>query len=206
MRFHPPDVPVPEGMRDDRLLLRPLRATDVDADYDAVMSSRAMLRAWSQTSWPAEDFPREENLRDLERHEREHVEGSAFTYTVFDPTSTRCLGCVYITRLEPSQETVCPGGTYGANVGFWVRASEIPGDLDRHLFSCLRSWFASDWGFDTVVFTIAPEDVRQATLFTDAGLKLLGEVDLPGGRRGRVFGQGPARRPAGGGPATRSPA
>lgn len=188
MRFHPPDTPVPDGTRSDRLILRPLRATDVDADYDAVMSSRAMLRTWSQTTWPAEDFTRDENLRDLERHEREHVEGSAFTYTVFDPTATRCLGCVYLTPLRAAQEAACGGGTYGVNVGFWVRASEIGRDLDRHLLGCLRDWFASEWRFDTVVFTIAPDDDRQAALLTDAGLKFLGEVDLARGRRGRVFG------------------
>jgi len=56
IEFHPTDAAVPPELRTPRLLLRPLRATDVELDYDAVMSSAAMLRAWSQSHWPADDF------------------------------------------------------------------------------------------------------------------------------------------------------
>ena len=54
--FYPANAPVPDERRTDRLLLRPLRATDAALDYDAVMASPAELRAWSQSTWPADDF------------------------------------------------------------------------------------------------------------------------------------------------------
>src|SRR5262245_60678886 len=46
--LHAPVSP-PDGTRTGRVLLRPLRATDVDRDYDAVMASREQLRRWGQT-------------------------------------------------------------------------------------------------------------------------------------------------------------
>ena len=48
MDFYPANAAVPEEKRTDRLLMRPLRATDVELDYDAVMSSAEQLRRWSR--------------------------------------------------------------------------------------------------------------------------------------------------------------
>src|SRR5436309_16092952 len=101
MPFYPSDAPVPAGRRTGRLVLRPLCAADAAVDYDAVISSAAELRRWSGSSWPADDFTLAENRDDLERHEREHEERAAFTFTVLSPDLTRCLGCVYLTPLRP---------------------------------------------------------------------------------------------------------
>jgi RimJ/RimL family protein N-acetyltransferase len=106
MSWYPADRTVPEERRTARLALRPLLAADVAADYDAVMASAPMLRAWSQSEWPADDFTLAENLEDLRRHEREHLERAAFTYTVREPQGVRCLGCVY---LQPCARRKPPG-------------------------------------------------------------------------------------------------
>ena len=44
--FYPADAPVPETLRTDEFLLRPLRATDVQLDYEAVISSRDVALAY----------------------------------------------------------------------------------------------------------------------------------------------------------------
>ena len=183
MSFYPGGAQIPDELRTPRLFLRPLRATDVDLDFDAVMSSAAMLRSWSQSGWPADDFTRAENLEDLRRHEREHVAREAFTFTVLDPAEARCLGCVYLQPLPPGARTLREGGAHPVRVGFWVRASEIANDLDRHLLSCLREWLAREWRFDCVLFAIAPDNARQAALLEDAGLRLHSTLELPDGRR-----------------------
>lgn len=187
MLFHPPDAAVPGTVRSDRLLLRPLRATDVALDYDAVMASREQLRCWSQTAWPQDDFTLEQNLADLERHEREHREGVAFTFTVLDPGATRCLGCVYLTPPRAQTAGLLGPALHPAEIGFWVRTSEVAGELDRHLLATLREWLAAEWRFDRVLFTIAAGETRQARLLQDAGLAELGAVVLADGRRCRVF-------------------
>src|SRR5437867_3283681 len=118
MEFYPDSAPVPEEMRTRRLFLRPLRATDVELDYDAVMSSAEMLRRWSQSTWPADDFTLSENLDDLQRHEHEHKEREAFTFTILNPEGTRCLGCVYFMPLSPLEFQVCEGAGFATHVGF----------------------------------------------------------------------------------------
>ena len=133
MKFYPTDVSIPEQKRTAQLYLRPLRATDAALDYEAVMASSEQLHRWSQTEWPTDDFTVAQNREDLARHEREHEERVAFTYTVLDPNETCCLGCVYITPLASYPVQICDEATYAANIGFWVRSSEIANDLDKHL-------------------------------------------------------------------------
>src|SRR5260370_783447 len=126
--FYPESARVPEFLRTDEFLVRPLRATDVELDYDAVISSRAELWLRSAGKWPREGFTLEENLADLVRHEREHLERTAFTYTVMNPTETECLGCIYINPLEQllkrfgeSAEQPVEIRDYEAWSTFWVR-------------------------------------------------------------------------------------
>jgi RimJ/RimL family protein N-acetyltransferase len=169
MQFYPEDAVVPEGLRTDEFHLRPLRVCDAEIDYAAVMDSKQMLHVMSQSSWPSDDFTLEMNKNDLERHEKEHDERTAFTYTVLDPTESICLGCVYIKHLKE-------GPMRGDNVAmlrFWVRQSYLNRDLDRLLLKSLIDWFRNDWAFSRVVLTIADEDEKQSQLVTDLDLQLV---------------------------------
>jgi hypothetical protein len=202
MAFYPEGTAAPASLRTSLFLLRPLLATDVDLDCDAVMSSRAELRRWSQSTWPAEDFTRAENLDDLERHEREHRAGEAFTYTVLTPDGSRCLGCVYVAPLRREEEALlgpAEAGERRARVTFWVRASDVAHDLDLRLFETLRAWFARTWSFDRIIFTAAKDEARQQKLFRDAGLVHAGDCALADGRAVRVFAGPPVQSTFGGG-------
>ena len=177
------DWPAPAGLRTPRLKLEPLTIGHVELDYDAVMSSRAELRRWSQSSWPAEDFPLAENLADLARHEREHLADEAYTYTVLAPDGERCLGCVYLAPLRPAEQALALAVTgaaaaHAARAAFWVRTDEVANELDRELFTALRAWFGAEWWFDRVVYTVATEDERQVGICRAAGLLDAGTYDL----------------------------
>lgn len=189
MDFHPADIPPPTEIRTDRLRLRPLRSSDVVLDYDAVMASREQLRAWSHSTWPSDDFTLAGNLADLERHEREHNEGIAFTYTVLDPTESRCLGCVYITPIPDSASHLHASTGYGAKVTFWIRSDALDSDLENHLLTALRHWFAAEWPFDRVVYTISQQNPRQAELLNSAGLVQQAVISLADGRRCWVYAE-----------------
>jgi hypothetical protein len=95
MTFYPDEAPVPTALRTEEFLLRPLRAADVELDYEAVMATQEALRQGSGGAWPRPDFTLAENLADLQEHEADFHARRGFTYTVMDPTETRCLGCVY---------------------------------------------------------------------------------------------------------------
>jgi hypothetical protein len=99
MKFYSDEFPIPELFQADEFIFRPLRASDVELDFDAVISSSPMLRAWSQSDWPANGFTLEENMDDLQRHEQEHLNKKAFTYTIMNPEGTFCLGCIYMNPL-----------------------------------------------------------------------------------------------------------
>jgi hypothetical protein len=188
MEFYPANTLVPQEKRTDRLWLRPLRATDVELDYEAVISSAEMLHRWCQGEWPAANFTLAENLADLKWHELEHIERKAFTFTVLNPQGTRCLGCVYIVPIRPEEVPFCKDAVYAADVGFWVRESELADALDQHLLTTIRDWFRAEWVFDSVLFTICQQEIRQAALFVSAGLERRLACTLPDGRPCWVFG------------------
>ena len=188
MSLHPADAPLPVTTRTDRLLLRPLRTTDVELDYAAVMASAAQLRLWSDSEWPADDFTPAGNLADLRRHQDEHERGEAYTFTVLTPDATRCLGCVYLTPLSARAQAVCAGASAPVTVRFWVRTDELGGDLERHLLDTLRGWLASEWAFDCVAYSINPLDKRQAAVLAAAGLTLGQVYTRADGRPWSVWG------------------
>lgn len=178
--FYPANAPVPEALKTSEFLLRPLRATDVELDYDAVISSRAELWLRSDGKWPREGFTLEENLEDLVRHEREHIERVAFTYTVMNPDETECLGCVYINPLalmlergNASAEQMATIGDDEAWITFWVRQSRLADNLDVRVLNALLVWFKTEWAFKRVVFGARKEQERQIRLFQEANMSLL---------------------------------
>lgn len=182
MKFFPPEMNAPTGTRTGRLLLRPLTVGHMDLDYDAVMASREQLNRWSQTTWPTPDFTLAENRADLDRHQREHNERVAFTYTVLNPTESRCLGCVYITPIPESAAYLYPNDRYSAKVTFWIRSDELAGGLESHLLATLRAWFAAEWPFERVIYTISRQNPRQAELLADSGLVQSASIALADGR------------------------
>lgn len=184
--FYPQDAQIPSVLRTAEFILRPLRATDVKLDYDAVMTSKEMLRVWEQSDWPADDFTLADNLKDLQMHEKKHLERTAFTFTVMNPTETECLGCVYLYSLEgmlkymkAGEDELATVSDYKASASFWVRQSRLADSLDQRLLDALIAWFKRDWAFSRVVFNTNSQDERQVRLLTEAGLQELYVFDMP---------------------------
>lgn len=189
MSFYPDRAAVPDALRTDEMLIRPLRVGDVLLDYDAVISSRAELWLRSGGNWPREGFTIEENLADLQRHEQEHQDCLAFTYTVMNLTETECLGCIYITPLaqrleraaatrqqhpeaEAARQPLPEVSPHDAVVTFWVRQSRLADNLDLRLLQALTGWFRTTWTFPRVTFLAQNAQQRQLRLFEQLGMTL----------------------------------
>lgn len=167
--FYPTTPPL--QVQTEKIVIRPLHTTDVELDYEAVMSSKEMLRMWSMSSWPRDDFPIEENFADLDRHETEHIKGIAFTYTVMNPTQTKCLGCLYINPLHRLGEIATLAQTDNTPcTSFWVIEEQIANDLDLHLLQTLQDWFAQEWAFGKMWFWTSERNGRQHHLLKQVGL------------------------------------
>lgn len=179
MSFYPESEPVPDELRTADLLLRMLSPEHVHMDYEAVMESQEQLRRFSAGSWPAPDFTLEQNIGDLEEHEREHHERVAFTYTVMNPKGTRCEGCVYINpwtdalshrHINATVDDVT-FGEHEAVVTFWVRTSGFERGLDRQLLDGLLGWFDAEWSFSKITCMTNDGLERQMELMEEAGLE-----------------------------------
>jgi RimJ/RimL family protein N-acetyltransferase len=142
--FVPPDFHVPPVLETEHFRLRMLSVDDVEKDYEAVMESRELLHATFGGPWPREGFTLGENLRDLERHQREFLNREAFAYTVVALDESRVVGCVYI---NPPHRTDAD-----AEVHMWVRQSEYDRGLDEVLFGAVREWMGAAWPFASVAY------------------------------------------------------
>ena len=183
MKFYSDEFTIPEIFQADEFVFRPLRASDVELDYDAVISSSPMLRAWSQSDWPAPGFTLEENLDDLQRHEQEHLNNKAFTYTIMNPEETFCIGCIYMNTLI--QEIVNLGvcqlpdkdeEVFAAEVRYWVRDSYSTNEFTATVLEKIIQWLDSDWYFNCVVFPVAMTDSMQTKLFIKKGFLPVGDI------------------------------
>ena len=103
----------------------PLTPKIVAEDYAAVMRDPPMLRAWSASDWPADDFTIELNRADLEWHEREQLERIALTYSII--VDGVVDGCVYVRPFAEAlstrgmtMPTPLPQGADGAVVRGWL--------------------------------------------------------------------------------------
>lgn len=127
--------------------LRPIRESDVEIDYPAVMGSRERLwekygEAWG---WPPETMTYEQDREDLARHEREIAALETFNFAVLNEDESKLLGCVYVD--PPDNDS--PAGT-DAVVSWWVVDDEAGGELERALEELVPAWLKDTWGFEAV--------------------------------------------------------
>jgi len=141
--FVPDNFDVPPLFETNQFRLRMLSIDDVEKDYEAVIESRDLLHSMG-SSWPREGFTIEENLADLEGHQKEFLDRKAFAYTVVSLDETRVLGCVYINPAESDDAE--------AEARMWVRKSEYDKGLDPVLFQAVKKWIDSSWPFIDVLY------------------------------------------------------
>ena len=143
-QFVPDDFEVPASLETDHFRLRMLSVDDVEKDYEAVIESRELLHTMFGGPWPRLEFTLEENLSNLERHQREFLSRKAFAYTVVSLDETKILGCVYINPPETADSD--------AVVVMWVRQTAYDKGLDKILFNSVRDWISSIWPFRRVSY------------------------------------------------------
>jgi hypothetical protein len=144
--FVPESFDPPRTLSRPGFVLEPLGPQHNDRDYAAWTSSIDEIRAlpgFGDGRWPRMMTP-EENLGDLERHERDFLGRTGFTYTVLDPVDRDVIGCVYI---YPNTEGP------GAQVRSWMRADHL--ELDAALAEAVAAWLV-DWPFSHVRYIGRP--------------------------------------------------
>ena len=127
--------------------LRPVRVSDVDLDYPAVMGSRDRL--WEKYGeiwgWPPPHMTYEADKEDLAHHEDEAKANEGFLYMVFDADETRLLGCVYVE--PPRPESPADADAWAS---WWVVDERVGSELERVLAEAVPRWLSETWGFERV--------------------------------------------------------
>jgi hypothetical protein len=127
--------------------MRPIRESDVDIDYPAVMGSRKRL--WSKYGaawgWPPQSMSYAADKEDLAHHEAEIAARETFNYAILDDHESRLLGCVYI---DPADDRSPPGTD--AVSSWWVVDEAAGSELERTLEQFVPRWLAGTWGFKAV--------------------------------------------------------
>jgi hypothetical protein len=165
LKFYPKNKPVPEKLITSDFLIRPLRTTDVELDYQAVIASREKLLKRTAGRWPKVGFTIDENLSDLESHEQQHKQRTEFTFTIMNVVESECLGCVYILPLtkllkgSTSKNEIASLNIkdYEAWLTFWVTPGAAEQNLDEWIVDKLRSWFSEKWAFSKVVLSFGSQ-------------------------------------------------
>ena len=132
--FNPPTAFTAAGFR-----LEPLGPQHNESDYAAWTSSTEHIRSspgFAGSEWPHE-MSLDDNRGDLEKHARDFVERTGFTYTVLDADGD-VVGCVYI---YPARDDV-----HDAKIRSWLR--EVEAAHDDAFRRELAGWLSSDaWPF-----------------------------------------------------------
>ena len=142
---HPERVELPTGHH-----LRPIRESDLDLDYPAVMGSQERLwsifgKVWR---WPPATMTREQDLADLARHVQEMERHGSFNYALFDAEETALLGCVYV---DPPLKVGAD-----ADVSWWVVDELADTVIEAALINIVPAWIARDWPFREPRFLATP--------------------------------------------------
>jgi hypothetical protein len=142
--FVPIDFDPPTGFTAGDFRLEPLGLEHNESDYSAWTSSMEHIRrspGFPDGTWPRQ-MSLDENRADLDRHARDFLDRTGFTFTVLN-ASDEVIGCVYV---YPAHD-----GVHDATVQSWVRESEAA--LDNALRRAIADWVTSDaWPFDRPLY------------------------------------------------------
>lgn len=187
--------PVPQSHRTAHFVLRPLTPEHTELDHAALMASKAILRLWSNSPWPQDDFTLDANREDLQRHYDEFQGGEAYTYTVLNPEEDRVEGCLYIYPLPQllghfgaPAETVETVESGEANLSFWIRGDRL--DDEKLLLKTIVDWLDNDWQFPRVTFATYNNTDRQRNLYESLGMKVRFRLPRPEGVTLLLFDMG----------------
>jgi len=160
--FFPQDKSVPEELVLDNIRIRQLRASDNELDYNAVIES----------GFRPEGFPKEENLKQISRHEEDHNNKKEFAFTILNVEESKCYGCIFIKPIVPflkfaffneniiehlSLEQTDPG------ISFWITPTGWKMNLYDKLLEELPKWLKKEWPYESWYFLgmgPSPEEIK----------------------------------------------
>src|SRR5687767_2976997 len=106
-------VPRTKELRQDELILRGFRDSDIDAFYEAIQESFVALNRYM--TWCHDSYSRDETVTWVSSREKEWAEGHDFSFVIEDGQSGLVLGAIGLNSINYMNKF--------ANLGYWIRTS-----------------------------------------------------------------------------------
>ncbi len=143
------------------------------------MASKSELRLWSHSTWPSDEFTKQENKADLELHEADNRDHSAYGYMLYDSKKQYCYGSLYLNPIETLKNNYdLVEGTpdnlsqLDARIDMWVRPDEPQAHME--LTFIIVDWLAETWKIKAgYVLRENMETKKQAYLTANLSEKLV---------------------------------
>ncbi len=148
-------------------------------DYKAVMLNKEMLRTWSQSQWPEDDFSLKQNHEDLGLHVLDNLNHEAYGYMIFSLDKSTCYGSVYVNPLSSvssnyhtTKEEEAALSSRQARIDCWViqDSSRLDNKLEREIIHELVNWFKETWKIK-VYFSARIGLDKRIAVYEELGLK-----------------------------------
>lgn len=145
-----PEFKNPQVLHTDNFVIFPTDQALYESDHAAVMKSKNILRIWSQSAWPEDDFSVEQNKEDLVHHVQDNINHAAYGYMIYSPDRKTCYGSLYVNPLLPVLDNYSVDGavenlirSHHARIDFWVIEGEPL--LEKIITQSLCDWFGDVW-------------------------------------------------------------
>ena len=169
----------PQELKTQDFCLFPTNQDFYLSDYEAVIHSRALLRDWSQSMWPEDDFTPEQNKEDLGHHVQDNIDHTAYGYMIYSLDKKTCFGSVYVNPLSPipenyhtTKEEDALLRSHQARIDYWVIDNPA---LEEIITKELRIWFKKTWKIN-VYFSARVQTKSRLAIYKKLGYKK--ELDL----------------------------
>jgi hypothetical protein len=137
--------PLPNQPDSDMFDLVPARPDLAEADFEAVVASRAVIHGLfgPDVDWPPADLTIEGDRDDLQWHAEEFEAGTSFAFLVTGTGQPSCKGCLY---LFPTQSP-----SHDIEAFLWTRP-DLDSGIARLIEEKIISWVESAWPFRHVAW------------------------------------------------------
>ncbi len=140
----------PEHARLGKYVLHPLSPSDVEVDCNAVNENAALIRRTRGGTWPQGPITLDEDLGDLQEHQRQFGEREAFAYVVEHAGNGEYAGCLYIYPphhpFDDTDKSSMPENADAA-VSFWVTQAAYDAGVYGDLCRLVPDWLQEAWPF-----------------------------------------------------------
>ena len=145
--------PVPTTLVTPGFRLHRQRLSDNPKDYNAVMASKALLRAWSDSPWPEDDFSLQQNAEDLAGHIDDFERDLAYGFSVFTSDERHLLGSLYLDPVAPflddyavDEATFARLSGFDVRLEYWLRYGTERA-FEETFVRTVLAWLEDAWWF-----------------------------------------------------------